>query len=756
MREIQINSERLAKSCDWNSKIRRKTAPSLQGQRCRCVQGKIRELPCPETRIRCRGDHGGVVRGKRPAREIYRHAGVPRALFERGPQLTVCGNSAGNNDARRAQFLRGGKRAFHQVPHHRVLEFAHKTERRRAAHRKKLLEFSFAALDGYFPRADFRRVFRMFPDVVQHGGLQAAEAEIIGIPADFDVPEMHRRGSVLPNCRQSVEDRAARIAQPQQFCHLVIRFTGRVIARLTQFAIRESSGGAVSRNLLRGLQLHFIQNRVPARDDQAHGRHRRRLPRFVRFEENRVHVPFEVIHRHKRLAERRCQRLAIRDSHEQRPDQPRALGHPDGINIPQLEPGVLQRLAHHGDNLPQMFARGELRDDSAVLPVNVELRSDHARQDFTAVGNHGRGRFIARGLDPQNSDAHFLQPLFFDNDASIVACCFKQTALPQETTRQKAVVNSRSLFQPKPMTTQAVNPGHNGPVKKVRKAVLPAAGMGTRFLPATKAQPKEMLNVVDKPQIQYVVEECVASGIEHIIIVTGKGKYSIEDHFDYNPTLERFLEEKGKQDQARMVRDISEMVQVSYTRQKEPLGLGHAVLVAKDLVGDEPFAVLLGDVLIPGENPATKQLIQVYEATGVGAIAVEEVPREKTHLYGIVDVEPAPQAPFGERLLRIRDLVEKPKPEKAPSNLAITGRYVLPSAIFNCLERTPPGAGNEIQLTDAMRILAREQGLWAYIYEGVSYDAGDKLGFLKATVELALQNKEFGAAFREYLKSLKL
>ena len=299
-------------------------------------------------------------------------------------------------------------------------------------------------------------------------------------------------------------------------------------------------------------------------------------------------------------------------------------------------------------------------------------------------------------------------------------------------------------------------PAHNSPIKKVRKAVLPAAGMGTRFLPATKAQPKEMLNVVDKPQIQYVVEECVASGIEHIIIVTGKGKNSIEDHFDYNPTLERFLEEKGKKDQAKMVRDISELVQVSYTRQKEPLGLGHAVLVAKDLVGDEPFAVLLGDVLIPGENPATKQLIQVYEATGVGAIAVEEVPREKTHLYGIVDGEPAPQAPFGERLLRIRDLVEKPKPEKAPSNLAITGRYVLPPAIFDCLERTEPGAGNEIQLTDGMRILAREQGLWAYIYEGESYDAGDKLGFLKATVELALQNKELGAAFREYLKALKL
>src|SRR5271166_2606883 len=208
---------------------------------------------------------------------------------------------------------------------------------------------------------------------------------------------------------------------------------------------------------------------------------------------------------------------------------------------------------------------------------------------------------------------------------------------------------------------------------KVRKAVLPAAGLGTRFLPATKAQPKEMLTVVDKPQIQYVVEECVASGIEHIIIVTGKGKNSIEDHFDSAPLLERFLEEKGKSQQADMVRDISNMVQVSYTRQKEPLGLGHAVLVAKDLVGDEPFAVLLGDVLIPGPNPATKQLIAAYEATGVGAIAVEEVPKEKTHLYGIVDGEAAPQPPFGERLLRIHDLIEKPRTEDAPSNLAITG-----------------------------------------------------------------------------------
>src|SRR5216684_5194200 len=294
------------------------------------------------------------------------------------------------------------------------------------------------------------------------------------------------------------------------------------------------------------------------------------------------------------------------------------------------------------------------------------------------------------------------------------------------------------------------------PIKKVRKAVLPAAGLGTRFLPATKAQPKEMLNVVDKPQIQYVVEECVASGIEHIVIVTGRGKSSIEDHFDFSPELEHFLETKGKHQELKIVRHISDMVQVSYTRQKEPLGLGHAVLVAKDLVGDEPFAVLLGDVLIPGENPATKQLIDVYAATGVGGIAVEEVPKEKTHLYGIVDAEPAPQPPFGARLLRIRDLVEKPKPDKAPSNLAITGRYVLPPQIFNCLERTKPGSGNEIQLTDALRILAQEDGLWAYIYDGISYDAGDKLGFLKATVEIALQNPEFGGDFREYLKNLKL
>jgi UTP--glucose-1-phosphate uridylyltransferase len=299
---------------------------------------------------------------------------------------------------------------------------------------------------------------------------------------------------------------------------------------------------------------------------------------------------------------------------------------------------------------------------------------------------------------------------------------------------------------------------HKSP--RVRKAVLPAAGLGTRFLPATKAQPKEMLPVVDKPLIQYVVEECVASGIENIIIVTGRGKNAIEDHFDSSPELEGFLESKGKSDLAKLVHDIGNMVHFSYTRQKEPLGLGHAVLVAKELVGNEPFAVLLGDVIIPDARPATRQLIDVYEATGKGAIAVEEVPRAKTGLYGIVDVEPAHaesanHAPWGDRLKSIRGMVEKPSPEEAPSTLAVTGRYVLPPEVFDCLERTKPGRGGEIQLTDALRLLAVEMGLFAYVYEGKSYDAGDKLGFLKATVELGLENPEFGGDFREYLRAMK-
>jgi UTP--glucose-1-phosphate uridylyltransferase len=292
--------------------------------------------------------------------------------------------------------------------------------------------------------------------------------------------------------------------------------------------------------------------------------------------------------------------------------------------------------------------------------------------------------------------------------------------------------------------------------KRVRKAVMPVAGLGTRFLPATKAMPKEMLPVVDKPLIQYAVEECIASGIENVIFVTGRRKNAIEDHFDSAPELERFLEEHGRPKQAQMVREISGGLHFSYTRQSEALGLGHAVLSARELVGDEPFAVLLGDVIMDGKIPATKSLVEIYEATGKGAIAVEEVPKQRVHLYGIVDAVPANEKPWGDQLLRIKDLVEKPKAEDAPSNLAVTGRYVLQPEIFDYLENAKPGAGGEIQLTDALRSLAQAQGLWAFVYQGKTYDAGDKLGFLEATVELALKNPKFGEDFRAYLKGLKL
>ncbi len=298
----------------------------------------------------------------------------------------------------------------------------------------------------------------------------------------------------------------------------------------------------------------------------------------------------------------------------------------------------------------------------------------------------------------------------------------------------------------------------NGKIKKVRKAVLPVAGLGTRFLPATKAIPKEMLTVVDKPLIQYAVEECAASGIEHIIFVTGRRKSAIEDHFDLAPELESFLEQRGKPEQARMVRAISNGLTFSYTRQSEALGLGHAVLCAAELVGDEPFAVLLGDVIMDGAVPATCELMQIYEATGGGAIHVERVPRDRVHLYGIIDAEPAANRDprWNGRLLRVKNLVEKPSAEKAPSNLGVTGRYVLPPGIFDYLAKTKPGTGGEIQLTDGLCRLAEQNKLFACVYEGRTHDAGDKLGFLQATVEIALKDPKLGAAFRGYLRNLKL
>src|ERR1700676_3986827 len=242
---------------------------------------------------------------------------------------------------------------------------------------------------------------------------------------------------------------------------------------------------------------------------------------------------------------------------------------------------------------------------------------------------------------------------------------------------------------------------------RVRKAVLPVAGLGTRFLPATKAIPKEMLPVVDKPLIQYAVEECIASGIEHIIFVTGRRKSAIEDHFDSAPELEQFLEERGKPNEAQMVRDIGCGLTFSYTRQSEALGLGHAVLCAAELVGNEPFAVLLGDVIMDGPVPATRSLIEVYEASGLGAIHVEQVPPERLHFYGIIDATPANEPRWGDRLLRIKDLVEKPSAGKAPSNFGVTGRYVLPPEIFDHLARTRPGAGGGFQLTVGLGGLGR-------------------------------------------------
>jgi UTP--glucose-1-phosphate uridylyltransferase len=290
----------------------------------------------------------------------------------------------------------------------------------------------------------------------------------------------------------------------------------------------------------------------------------------------------------------------------------------------------------------------------------------------------------------------------------------------------------------------------------VRKAVFPAAGLGTRFLPATKAQPKEMLPIVDKPIIQYGVEEAIRSGIQNIIIVTGRGKSAIEDHFDVSFELEYLLESRKKSDLLAIVRNISDMIDVSYVRQKEALGLGHAVLRAMELVGHEPFAVVLADDLIEATTPCLRQLLDVYNFFGAPVLAVMEVPHENISLYGCIDAVPVLHNGSSDRLFRIRDMVEKPKVGEAPSNLAIIGRYVLTPEIFGSLQAIDPGSGGEIQLTDALRHLLRSRPIYAYRFEGTRYDAGDKLGFLKATVEYALRRDDLGGPFREYLKGLTL
>jgi UTP--glucose-1-phosphate uridylyltransferase len=290
-------------------------------------------------------------------------------------------------------------------------------------------------------------------------------------------------------------------------------------------------------------------------------------------------------------------------------------------------------------------------------------------------------------------------------------------------------------------------------VQPVRVAVFPAAGLGTRFLPATKAQPKEMLPLVDRPLVQYVVEEAKAAGIERIVIVTGRGKNAIEDHFDTSFELEKMLEERGKDDLLAIVREISDLIPISYVRQKTALGLGHAILQAKDLVGNEPFAVLLGDDIVDSSEPCIGQMMRLREKRGNPVIAIQEVARAETRQYGIVAGERDSES---DRVVRITGMVEKPAPEEAPSNLAIIGRYILPPEIFEILEATRSDVGGEIQLTSALSTLLERRPIDGCLFQGKRYDAGDKLGFLKATVEFALKREDLGGDFRKYLRSLDL
>jgi UTP--glucose-1-phosphate uridylyltransferase len=284
------------------------------------------------------------------------------------------------------------------------------------------------------------------------------------------------------------------------------------------------------------------------------------------------------------------------------------------------------------------------------------------------------------------------------------------------------------------------------------KAVIPAAGLGTRFLPLTKNAPKEMLPLIDKPAIQYVVEEAVESGCDDILIITGRGKTTIEDHFDKAPELEHVLEERGDEDLLREVREIADLADIHYIRQKEPLGLGHAVLHARKHVGDEPFAVLLGDdIVFNTGKPCTEQLVDVYEETGSSVIAVEPITPEETEAYGVVDV---PEDDTDPALQAIDSLVEKPAPADAPSHLGILGRYVLTPEVFEAIEETPPGVGDEIQLTDALGILGQDQDLYSYAFDGKRYDLGNKSDWLKTNIEVALMHKRFRDELRPFLEEL--
>ncbi len=282
---------------------------------------------------------------------------------------------------------------------------------------------------------------------------------------------------------------------------------------------------------------------------------------------------------------------------------------------------------------------------------------------------------------------------------------------------------------------------------KVRKAVIPAAGLGTRFLPATKAQPKEMLPLLDKPAIQYVVEEAVRAGLNDILIITGRGKRSIEDHFDRSIELEHFLETKGKFDELKQVREITDMASIHYIRQRDPLGLGHAVAVAEEHIGSEPFAVLLGDDIIAESNPLLQEMLRIHDRYGRSVLAAMEVSRNDIGMYGCIQ----PEFVENEHLARVQSIVEKPSPEDAPSNLAAIGRYVLTPEIFDVLRNLEPGVGGEVQLTDALNMLAQEQAVYAYVFEGGRFDVGNKLDYLKATIELAVDREDIGHDLRRWL-----
>lgn len=284
--------------------------------------------------------------------------------------------------------------------------------------------------------------------------------------------------------------------------------------------------------------------------------------------------------------------------------------------------------------------------------------------------------------------------------------------------------------------------------KYVKKAIIPAAGLGTRFLPATKSQPKEMLPIVDKPTLQYIIEEAIESGIEEILVVTGRNKKSIEDHFDRSVELELELEQKGKTEMLEMVRNISNMVDIHFIRQKEPKGLGHAIYCAKSFVGDEPFGVLLGDDIVDNSTPCLKQLIDAYDEYKTSILGVQEVSKEDTNKYGILDVKH-----IEDRVYKVKDMIEKPNVEDAPSNIAILGRYIITPTIFDILENQQPGKGGEIQLTDALKTLGSQEAIYAYNFEGRRYDVGDKLGFLEATIDFALKRPELRKGLIEYIKN---